>query len=286
MALPPAIASKNSTDVLAHVMGVFDDLGWGASRPLLTRVLADIEDAFGGRRSGYLPNDMRYHDFGHSLQATVCMADLLRGQHRADPAAGFGRREGELGILATLLHDVGFLKHSGDNFGTGAKYTLTHERRSCDFARTYLSSIGATPGEVEDVCAAISCTGPRNRISTHAFSRPTARRLACLLVTADYLAQMSAPDYADKLDFLYAEFVEAYDYENVPAELRPYRDVAELKRKTPDFWEKFVRPMLDSEADGVHRFLTDTGQPNSYLDAVAANVAMIRLRAGSGVVHA
>lgn len=113
-----------------------------------------------------------------------------------------------------------------------------------------------------------------------------ARRLACLLVTADYLAQMSAPDYADKLDFLYAEFVEAYDYENVPAELRPYRDVAELKRKTPDFWEKFVRPMLDSEADGVHRFLTDTGQPNSYLDAVAANVAMIRLRAGSGVVHA
>ncbi len=285
MALPSAIASKAPSDVLDHVARTFGDLGWKQCRDVVARVIRDMEDAFAGRRPGYLANDMRYHDFGHSLQATVCLADLVHGQQRTDPMAGFGRREAELGVMATLLHDVGFLKHTGDNFGTGAKYTLTHERRSCDFARTYLSGLGAAAGEVDDVCAAISCTGPRNRISAHAFRSPVARRLACLLVTADYVAQMSAPDYPDKLDFLFAEFVEAYDYENVPAELRPYRDANELRRKTPDFWEKFVRPMLDSEADGVHRFLSDTGQANPYLDAVARNVAAIRRRAETGVAH-
>lgn len=285
MALPPAIVSKAPSEVLEHVVRALDALGGAGSRAIVARVVHDMEDAFAGRRAGYLANDMRYHDLGHSLQATVCMADLIQGQQRTEPMPGFGRREAELGVMATLLHDVGFLKHTGDNFGTGAKYTLTHERRSCDFARTYLSGLGAAAGEVDDVCAAISCTGPRNRISTHSFRSPVARRLACLLVTADYVAQMSAPDYPDKLDFLFAEFVEAYDYENVPAELRPYRDANELRRKTPDFWEKFVRPMLDSEADGVHRFLSATGQANSYLEAIARNVATIRRRAESGAAN-
>jgi hypothetical protein len=286
MALPPAIVTKQPADVAAHVVGVFGRLGWTSSRDLLLTVLGDVEGAFAGRRPGYRPIDMRYHDLGHTLQATVCIADLVAGQQAAGDTAGFTQRTAELTVMAALLHDVGFLKHTDDADGTGAKYTMVHERRSCEFARGYLPARGVTPEEIDRVCGAISCTGPRNRISAHTFPDATARRMACLLVTADYLSQMSAPDYADKLDALFAEFVEAFAFENVPAERRPYRSAAELKLKTPDFWEKFVRPMLDTEADGVHRFLSITGQPNPYLQAVAENIAEIRRRTQSDLVHA
>lgn len=286
MALPPAMVSKQPADVAAHVLQAFDGLGWGTSRELLLCVLGDVEGAFAGRRPGYRAIDMRYHDFGHTLQATVCITDLVAGQRRFGDAEGFTQRTAELSVMAALLHDVGFLKHTDDTTGTGAKYTLIHERRSCEFARAYLPSLGVAPAELDLVCGAISCTGPRNRISAQTFPHATARRMACLLVTADYLSQMSAPDYADKLDALFAEFVEAFDHERVPLDKRPYRTVAELKRRTPDFWEKFVRPMLDTEADGVHRFLSITGQTNPYLQAVADNIAEIRRRAQNGLVHA
>lgn len=286
MALPLAMVSKQPADVAAHVLKVFQNLGWDSSRDLLLCVLGDVEGAFAGRRPGYRAIDMRYHDLGHTLQATVCIADLVAGQHRAGDTADFTQRTAELCVMAALLHDVGFLKHTADDAGTGAKYTLIHERRSCDFARAYLPSLGVAPDELEMVCGAISCTGPRNRISAQSFPHATARRMACLLVTADYISQMSAPDYADKLDALFAEFVEAFDHEQVPLEKRPYPTLAELKRRTPDFWEKFVRPMLDNEADGVHRFLSITGQTNPYLQAVAENIAEVRRRAQSGLVHA
>jgi hypothetical protein len=46
--------------------------------------------------------------------------------------------------------------------------------------------------------------------------------------------------------------------------------------KTPSFWENFVKPLLDFEAGGVHRYLATAGQPNPYLQAVAANIAEVR----------
>lgn len=284
MALPTAIVAKDPGATATHLKTVFGALGWASSHALIERVLADVTAAFWGNRSGYLAIDMRYHDLGHTLQATVCTADLIAGQRRANALPEFGQRAAELTVVAALLHDSGFLKLAGDTDGTGAKYTMVHERRSCDFARTYLPVLGVQPDELDDVCAAISCTGPRNRISTQQFRTATIRRMACILVTADYLSQMCAPDYADKLDYLFAEFAEAFDHEGVPPESRPYRTVHELKAKTPDFWEKFVRPMLDTETDAVHRYLTFTGQTNPYLQAIEDNIAEVRRRAQLGLV--
>ena len=107
---------------------------------------------------------------------------------------------------------------------------------------------------------------------------------AFMLVTADYLAQMSAADYLDELPALYREFQEAYEHEKLPPEKRPYPSFAEMLAKTPAFWTNYVRPMLDFEAGGVHRYLTTAGQPNSYLQAVEANIAEVqrRLQAGLG----
>lgn len=284
MALPTAIVAKDPGATATHLKTVFSARGWDSSHALLDRVLADVTSAFWGNWPGYLANDMRYHDLGHTLQATVCVCDLVAGQHRAGELPEFGQRAAELTVVAALLHDSGFLREHGDQGGTGAKYTLVHERRSCDFARAYLPGVGLHPEEIDDVCTAISCTGPRNHISTQAFRSPVARRMACLLVTADYVSQMCAPDYADKLDHLFAEFVEAFEHDGIPTERRPYQSVAELKLKTPDFWTKFVRPMLDTEADAVHRYLSFTGQTNAYLQAIEDNIAEVRRRTQEGMV--
>ncbi|HEY4301654.1 MAG TPA: HD domain-containing protein [Candidatus Didemnitutus sp.] len=286
MTVPYEVDTKDARAVGAYARGVFTRLGWSRSLPLLDRLFQEVEHMFMGTYPGYRGIDMRYHDFEHTLQATVCLLDIMEGRQKTGAAPSLSARDAELAVMASLLHDAGFLKRSDDLSGTGAKYTMVHERRSCDFARTYLPSLGATEGEMDDVCAAISCTGPRNRIGEHAFRRPEARMLACILMTADYLAQMSASDYPAKLRVLYREFEEAFDYEGVPADKRPYHGVRELFEKTPDFWIKFVRPMLENEADGVYKYLSKTGQTNPYLDAVEANMREIRRLVQDGKVHA
>jgi hypothetical protein len=186
--------------------------------------------------------------------------------------------------MAVLLHDSGYLKETNDTTGTGAKYTIVHERRSCEFARQYLPRMGVTQTEIEDICSAIICTGPQSKISQITFHREEARLFAFILVTADYLAQMSAPDYVEELAILFNEFQEAYDYEQVPQAKRVYHRVQDIMERTPAFWNNYVRPLLDFEAGGVHRYLSTTGQPNPYLQAVEANIAEVqrRLQTGAG----
>jgi len=43
------------------------------------------------------------------------------------------------------------------------------------------------------------------------------------------------------------------------------------------FWAGFVRPMLDHDTGGLHRYLCDPGQPNPYL-AAAGNLQLIARR--------
>jgi hypothetical protein len=283
--LPPyAIDTKNAAAVATAVKEAFGAIGAESSHPLLDRLFLDVTDMFEGRYPGYQRIDMTYHNFEHTLQATLCLLQILQGRSRTPDKPILTERDWELAVMASLLHDSGYLKREDDRTGTGAKYTFVHERRSCDFARDYLPSMGVTATEVEDICSAIICTGPRNRISQVSFRSEQGRHFAFILVTADYLAQMSAPDYLDKLPALYREFVEAFDFEGLPPEKRPYHSYRELLEKTPAFWNNYVRPMLDFEAGGVHRYLTTAGQPNPYLQAVEANVAEIQRRLQAGLV--
>ena len=233
---------------------------------------------FNGERPGYQAIDMQYHDLDHTLQVTMCMAHLLKGRREASAQPALGMREWELAILSALLHDTGFLKETGDNPGTGAKYTFTHEKRSCDFARKYLPELGVTKAEIEDICRAMMCTGPRNSIGNVPFQREEARQIALLLVTADYLAQMSAADYLEKLPRLYMEFLEAFDHEEVPVEERPYKSLEQLLEMTPGFWRNFVIPLLEGEAEGVYHYLSPEGEPNPYLVAIEKNLAELQRR--------
>jgi len=284
MVPPHTINTKNPLAVAAVVKAAFGDIGAESSFPLIDRLITDVTDMFQGRYPGYRAIDMFYHDFEHTLQATVCLTHILQGRSRSADKPVLKPRDWELSVMAVLLHDSGYLKETRDVTGTGAKYTIVHERRSCEFARQYLPRMGVTASEIEDICSAIICTGPQSKISQITFHREEARVFAFILVTADYLAQMSAADYPDELPILFREFIEAYDYEKVPPEKRPYRTLQEMLVKTPGFWTNYVRPMLDFEAGGVHRYLTTAGQPNLYLQAVEANIAEVqrRLQTGTG----
>lgn len=284
MVPPHAVDTKQPAAVLKAVKEAFAGIGATASFPLLERLFDDVTGMFEGHYPGYQAIDMHYHDYEHTMQATVCLIHLLQGRSRSFDRPVLLARDWELSVMAVLLHDSGYLKKIDDVQGTGAKYTFVHERRSCDFAREYLPRMGVTASEIEDICAAIICTGPRSKISQVAFHRDETRQIAFILVTADYLAQMSAADYLDKLPVLYKEFVEAFEFEQIPAEKRPYHSLQQLLEKSPGFWTNYVRPMLDFEAGGVHRYLTTAGQPNPYLQAVEANLAELqrRLQVGAG----
>ena len=284
MSPPHEIDTKTPVAVVKAVKEAFASIDATSSFPLLERLFDDVEGMFHGRYPGYQAIDMKYHDFEHTMQATMCLTQILLGRSLAGDKPVLTARDWELAIMAVLLHDTGYLKPAGDADGSGAKYTFVHERRSCEFCREYLPRMGATATEIEDICAAIICTGPRNKISQISFRSESARHLAFVLVTADYLAQMSAPDYIQKLPALYREFEEAFDFEKIPPEKRPYHTYRQLLEKTGSFWHDYVRPMLDFEAGGVHRYLASAGQPNPYLQAVEANLAEVRrlLQAGEG----
>lgn len=285
MAPPHAIDTKNPAAVAQAVKDCFASMGAANSGPLIERLISSVTKLFAGEHAGLLPIDMFYHNYEHTLQATVCAVHVLVGRNRAQSTPVLSIRDCELTVMAALMHDTGFLKRTDDRKGTGAKYTFVHERRSCDLCRTFLPQFGVTLSEIDDITAAIGCTGPANRISGVTFRRPEAKLIACVLVTADYLSQMSAADYVDKLPILYREFVEAYDFEDLPLDKRMFHSFRELMERSPAFWEKFVRPMLDTEMAGMYRFLETTGQTNPYLQAIEDNIAEVRRRVQAGLVN-
>jgi hypothetical protein len=252
----------------------------GADLDFLRRLFTEIEKLFTGRHPDYSAVDLRYHDFEHTLQATVCLALLLEGRHRAAIQPKLGAREFELAVAGVLLHDAGFLKLRTDTKGTGAKYAYCHVLRSCAFAASYLPTLGVNEFEVDAVLSAINCTGPANEIGRLRFRRPVERLVGCALGTADYLAQMAAEDYPDELESLYREFRESDEYTHVPMQRRAFKSAADLINRTPLFWKKFVLPKLESDFQAVYRFLARPfpNGPNPYLVAVERNLATIQRR--------
>jgi hypothetical protein len=275
----PDVSTKDATVVAGAVqtayLGVFPD-GDGTFVP---RIFSWAVECFTGRLEDYLPIDAGYHDFEHTLQGTLCLAGLLRGRHLAGAEPVLSRRQFGLALLAMLLHDTGYLKKKDDQAGTGAKYTATHVRRGADFAAEFLTKQRFDPVEIRAVQHMILCTGFNDPLTQIPF-RDEAERIAGLaLGTADLLGQMAAADYVDKLPALYAEFAEAARYSpGAKHSADAFASVEELRRKTPDFWEHYVRPKLDRDFAGLHRFLNDPypAGPNGYLDAIEANIARLR----------
>jgi len=275
----PMVDTRDLTAVRSEVESIFSALFPAADSAFIARAFAWTEQFFTGRHPGYQAIDARYHDLEHTLQGTLCLARLLRGRHFAGVRPILTPRMFELGLLAILMHDTGYLKRTDDRDGTGAKYTLTHVRRSAEFAKTFLSDKGYTEAEIHAVQDMIRCTGVNVDLVAIPFTSELERIVGYALGTADLLGQMAAADYVEKLPVLYLEFEEAARFTGgeSPRSIR-FRSAAELMQNTPQFWQNYVWPKVNNDFGALHRFLIDPypDGSNQYLESIRANLARLR----------
>lgn len=277
--MQPAIDTRQPRLVEAEIRADYVAMFPDAEPGFVENIFRWAIDCFAGRYLDYQPIDAHYHDLEHTLQGALCMARLLRNRHDTNAEPRLTRRMFELGILAILMHDTGYLKQKGDNEGTGAKYTLTHVDRSIQFAGQLMVT---RDYPVEDILAVqnmIRCTGVNVKLDSIQFQNQLERIAGFALGTADLLGQMAADDYVDKLPTLYSEFAEAARYNEGKMKAGGFFSSADdLMQKTPMFWEKYVQQKIEREFLGVFRFLNDPfpDGPNPYIERIDANIARLR----------
>ncbi|HVK58242.1 MAG TPA: hypothetical protein VM735_05635 [Candidatus Kapabacteria bacterium] len=268
----PDVDTKDLDAVRATAVAIYVDLFPGSTPTILNQAFEWAADAFKGRYGNFQPIDAKYHDLEHTLQGTLAFVRLLRSYKLGGGRPELTQRAFELGVIAILLHDTGYLKQRGDTEGTGAKYTLVHVGRSAEFARALLVGKGFSVEEIRSVENMIRCTGVNADLAKIPFQTELDRRVGYALGTADLLGQMAASDYIEKLETLYQEFEESNRYNNRTAGPGVFTSFADLRSKTPLFWQKYVLPKIETDFGGLYRFLADTSGRNSYLEKIEANI--------------
>ena len=210
-----------------------------ADRSFVPTIFQWAVDCFEGRYQDYQPIDAHYHDLEHTLQGALCMSRLLWNRHETNAQPRLTRRMFELGMLAILMHDTGYLKKKWDTEGTGAKYTLTHVDRSIQFAGELMLGHDCPVEDILAVQNMIRCTGVNVKLDTIQFQDELERITGFSLGTSHLLGQMAASDYVDKLPILYSEFAEAARYNEGKMKAGGFFASAEdLMQKTPMFLGK------------------------------------------------
>ncbi|MEI6084969.1 MAG: hypothetical protein WCS70_11785 [Verrucomicrobiota bacterium] len=250
----------------------------GHDAKFLRDMFALIGPLFAGQYPGFQACDCPFHDLTHTLQATLALARLLDGHIRSGAAPTLTARDVELAIAGILLHDSGYFKETGDNEGTGAKFTPIHVGRSAAFAARCLPAFGVQPDEVRIVQNAIHSTGADVRMARLAFRNDRERFIGCALGTADILGQMAAADYPERLPGLYREFNESALMAAPDSNtLVLYASAKDLMRRTRRFYTVNVQQMLDKEWSGVHRAYAHHFRDgtNQYFAAIETNLNRI-----------
>ena len=273
------VTTSDPTAVEVEVQKAYLTVFPNGNQMFVPQVFGWAIDCFTGNYADYQAIDAGYHDFEHTLQGTLCMARLLCGRHLAGATPLVTEKLFQLGVVAILLHDTGYLKHKSDHAGTGAKYTVIHVRRSADFAGKLLTEKHYPAADIKAVQNMILCTGINAALEAIPFQSDGERIVGFALGTADLLGQMAAVDYVEKLPVLYAEFEEASRHEHGRNQsVGAFANAEELRQKTPNFWDKYVKPKLDSDFLGVYRFLEDPKAPgrNPYMEMVEKNISRLR----------
>jgi hypothetical protein len=275
----PRVETKDPAEVRREVRSIYASMFPAADPEFVSEVFLWALDAFSGRYANYQAIDARYHDLEHTLQGTLCFARLLQGYHRSPTEPHLTQRIVELGLIAILLHDTGYLKTREDTEGTGAKYTLTHVNRSADFAKRLLSEKGFAAEEIRSIQNMIRCTGVNVDLSRIPFGSELEKIIGFSLGTADLLGQMAAGDYVEKLGILFSEFEESARFNSGKyTSAGAFASVQELRSKTPMFWERYVLPKIKGDFLALFRFL---GRPapseeNEYVQRIGANLARLQ----------
>jgi len=252
---------------------------YGEVPPKLSGLFEDVADLYAGRWPSHEACGVSYHNFNHSLDVCLAAARMLGGWNQREHALALSERYFHLGMAAALFHDSGYIKDKGDLAGAGGKFTLVHVERSMEIAREYLTKKQWPQEEVEAVSRMISITDYSHRPDLSAlFPESSLKVMAQMVATADLVAQMADTDYVQRIDDLFSEFQEVYEYENretlAEKGTKVYKTVQEIKDGTIAFYEQFVLPTL-TNLGRMDRYLADffgDGR-NPYQENITANLS-------------
>ena len=273
------IDTRQISKVQQEIQTIYCSIFPQGDRDFIPRVFEWASDCFTGKYKDYQAIDARYHDLQHTLQVTLCMARLLHGRHGAKASPVLTQKMFEIGLLAILLHDTGYLKKRKDIQGTGAKYTLIHVDRSIEFAADLLREKKVPIAEIRAVQNMIRCTGVNVNLSAIPFQSEQERITGYALGTGDLLGQMAADDYVEKLPILYSEFAEAFHYNaGKMGSEEMFSNAEDLLQKTPLFWEKYVKRKIENDFQGLFRFLNEPYPDgnNLYIERIEKNMSRLR----------
>jgi len=254
---PDAVITEVRT-VIAMLFSSFDFVRIDA-------VFDDVKGLFLGTYPGYRACNTEYHNLQHTTDCLLAMIRLIHGAVLEGEV--FSRDHVTLGLLAALFHDTGYVQKTTDVEGTGAKYTLTHIRRSIDFMTAYLRDHAFPETYGRDGKDLLQCTGLNVKIHEIPFSSPTIEALGKILGTADLLGQMADRTYLEKLLFLFDEFKEG----EVPSSSSEF----EFLQKSVDFFE-FTRNRFEADLGGMRRFMAPHFKRRWNLDGDPYAVAISR----------
>ena len=257
----------------------------------LRRCFEDVEAAFWGEYPGLLRCDTPYHDLRHSLDTALLVARLLDG-YQAAPAHADTRlngREAELAILLALLHDIGFLRRTDEHHLSGAQLVRTHEMRSVEFARRYLSN--SPLSEYQDSAELIHVTCFAHDAADVLHGHPEQQKaIARMIGSADLISQISDRCYLERCrDFLYREFATAgvdRIRDATGKETILYLDGEDLLLKTPGFYEHLVRKRLEEDYQNIQQVLTHHfGDRNPYFESMQSNLSYLQQLIDQNQLH-
>ncbi len=248
----------------------------------LAPVLDDIAALYQGKWPEYQACQVGYHTEHHALDVALTTARMIAGYNKihTDPMP---TDTALAALTAALFHDCGYLKDADDRSpATGGKFTFTHVERSKRIAAAYLERQGRPPAFTGLVTNIIDLT-EFHRPPQPAFSSAVETTAACMVASADLLAQMSDPHYLQNIHRLYEEFREAYESEGAEGlaarAITPFASADEMIAQTDTFYERFVLPRLAELGDMGRYLVAYFGEDrNPYLESIAANLAATRER--------
>ncbi len=241
------VDTKDPRAVLGESLHVASLIHPGFESSFLEGLFEDIVRLFGGEYPGYRHSTTKYHDLQHTAEVLLCTIRLIHGAYvsgMVNNGLRLTARMTELTMVSAVMHDVGLIQEEGDAMGTGAKYTVGHEKRSVSFLEGYFRDSGRDEADIYDASRMIDSTCLGTKSDDIPYSDKEAQFGARILATADLLAQMGDREYLEKLLLLYLEFEEAG---------LPYDSPFDLLQKTHGFYEIMKRRM-DGALGGVRKY--------------------------------
>ncbi len=237
-------ATISPAAVLHEVCFLFNPIFGNRETKSLASVFRKVTAIFNGHHPGYRPCNTEYHDLKHTHDVFLANARIIHGA--TVEGLIISKNMAHRGMVAALLHDIGYLQETNDEQGTGSKYTATHVTRSIEFTEKHGTELDLTDRDVRIIADMILCTDLAVDVADVDFESPEMALLGKMLGAADLIAQMADRSYLEKLLFLYNEFKEAG--------IGNYQSHLELLQKTVDFYG-FVDNRLKTMLASSDRFL-------------------------------